>query len=268
MPVPIPTSSLPITFRHPALGPSWPSTTRQTPLPLKDIQPNPTNISGPSSTCPPTQETKKTPHYHPTLSDAYNAACTSNAAPPPTADIHLPLSGPCSSGKGYGTQKPPTPALAPAEQHAPPDCPLPEDVQKRRRPADPRAIAAAQAQLALHLQKTREQQSTSAEAGTSSSPALYAIRAPPPRQAFLEALAQAGLGAELEEGSQRASLGSASSDNNNPSIPNMEIEATDIFTEQTPPTTSSRDSSHPGPSQKALGKRKRTGSGQGSNDGR
>ncbi|KAL1692015.1 hypothetical protein GGG16DRAFT_52402 [Schizophyllum commune] len=268
MPVPIPTSSLPITFRNPTQGPPRQSTTRQNPLPLKDIQPNPTNTAESSSASTPKQATKKTPHYHLSLPDAYNAACANNAAPQPLANIHpMPLSRPCSSGKGYGTQKPPTPALAPAEQHAPFDCPLPKDVQKRRRPADPKAVTAAQAQLALHLWNTQEQQSTSVEAGTSSGPAPYAIRAPPPRQAFLEALAQAGLGAELEEGSRRASLGSASSDHN-PSIPNMEIEATEKFAEQTPPTTSIRDSSHPGPSQKALGKRKRTGSDQGSNDGR
>ncbi|KAL1756081.1 hypothetical protein FB107DRAFT_290348 [Schizophyllum commune] len=266
MPVPIPTSSLPITFRHPAQGPSWPSTAWQTPLPLKDIQPNPTNTAESSSASTPKQATKKTPLYHLSLPDAYNAACANNAAPLPLADIHpMPLPRLCPSGEGYGTQKPPTPAPAPAEQHAPPHCPPLEDVQKRRRPADPRAIAAAQAQLALHLWKT--QQSTSAEAGTSSGPAPYAIRAPPPRQAFLEALAQADLGAELEEGSQRASLGSASSDHN-PGIPDLEIEATEKFTEQTPPTASIRDSSHPGLSQKALGKRRRTGSDQGSNDGR
>ncbi|KAI4517856.1 hypothetical protein K525DRAFT_209934 [Schizophyllum commune Loenen D] len=266
MPVPIPTSSLPITFRHPAQRPSGPSTTRQTPLPLKDIQPTPINTSAPSQSSAPTQTTKKNPHYHPTLSDAYNAACTSDTAPLPPAVIHpMPLPRLCSSGKGYGTQKSSTPASAPSKQPAAPDCPLQEDDQTRRRPANPGAIAAAQAQLALHLWKTGEQQGTPAKAA-SSSPAPYAIWAPPPRQAFLEALAQAGLGAELEEGSQRASLGSASSDHN-PGIPNLELKATEKFTEQTLPTTSIRDSSHPDPSQKALGKRKRTGSDQGSNDG-
>ena len=45
-------------------------------------------------------------------------------------------------------------------------------------------------------------------------------------------------------------------------------EATEKFTEQIPPTASIRDSSHPGPSQKALGKRKRTESDEGSNVGR
>ncbi|KAL1677237.1 hypothetical protein EV122DRAFT_214677 [Schizophyllum commune] len=268
MPVPIPTSSLPITFRHPAQGPSWPSTTRQTPLPLKDIQPNPTNTSGLSSTSTPNQATKKTAHYHLSLPDAYNTACTSNAAPSPPADVHpMPLPRPCPSGKGYGTQKPPTPAPAPAEQHAPPDCPLPKDVQKCRRPADPRAIAAAQAQLALHLQKTGEQRNTSTQAASFSAPALYAIRAPPPRQAFLEALAQAGLGAEVEEGSQRASLGSASSDHN-PGIPNMEIEAMEPSIDIVMSEQGIRNPGHHGPSQKALGKRKRTWSDQGSNVGR
>ncbi|KAL1699304.1 hypothetical protein EV121DRAFT_216479 [Schizophyllum commune] len=164
MPVPIPTSSLPITFCHPAQRPSGPSTTGQTPLPLKDIQPTPINTSAPSQSSAPTQTTKKNPHYLPTLSNAYNAACTSNAAPRPPTVIHpMPLSRPCPSGKGHGTQKPPTPAPTPAEQHAPSDCPLPKDVQKRRRPADARAIAAAQAQLALHLWKTGEQQGTPAK---------------------------------------------------------------------------------------------------------
>ncbi|KAL1733523.1 hypothetical protein EV714DRAFT_204627 [Schizophyllum commune] len=267
MPVPIPTSSLPITFRNPAQGPPRQSTTRQTPLPLKDIQPNPTNTAESPSASTPKQATKKPPHYHLSLLDAYNAACTNKTAPPPPAGIHsVSQHKHCSFGKEYRAQKPSTLASAPAEHPAPPECPPPEDLQKRRGPTDPKAIAAAQAQLALHLWKTRLQQNTSMHAA-SSAPAPYAIRAPPPRQAFLEALAQAGLGAELEEGSQRASLGSASSDHN-PGIPNMEIEATEKFTEQTPPTTSIRGSSHPGPSQKALGKRKRTGCDQGSNDGR
>ncbi|KAL1718693.1 hypothetical protein EV715DRAFT_200686 [Schizophyllum commune] len=268
MPVPLPMSSLPITFRNHAQGPPRQSTTRHTPLPLKDIQPNPTNTAESSSASTPKQATKKTPHYHLSLPDAYNAACANNTAPLPLANIHsVPLLKHCSSGKEYRAQKPSTLASAPAEHPAPPECSPPEDLQRHRGPTDPKVIAAAQAQLALHLRKTGEQQNTSTQAASFSAPAPYAIQAPPPRQAFLEALAQAGLGAELEEGSQRASLGSASSDHN-PGIPNMEIEVTEKFTEQTPPTTSIRDSSHPGPSQKALGKRKRTGSDQGSNDGR
>ncbi|KAI5896279.1 uncharacterized protein SCHCODRAFT_02664108 [Schizophyllum commune H4-8] len=261
MPVPLPTSSLPITFRTPARGLSI---SRQTPLPLKDIQPTPINTSQPSHTSMSTHTVKKTPHYHLSLPDAYNAAASNNAAPSPHAGIHpVPIPRPCPSGKRSGAQESSTPTARPSQHPAPSDCPPLVDVQKCRRLTDSKAIAAAQAQLALHLWKTQD--CTPAEAAYASGSALYAIRVPPPRQAFLGALAQAGLGVEEEGDGTRTSLKSASPEDD-PGIPNMEIEAKSLSLEKALHKPGSRDSDLVGPSQKALGKRKRTGNDRGSNN--